>query len=871
MPYDIIVGRTESDKELFGDKALVYLGKTYVNMGNTSSLSNRIFMDVARSHVVLICGKRGSGKCLTGDTLIPLSDGSFVPIAELENNKEKVLSLNEILKIEEAEKIEFFKREVDRIFKIRLRSGKEIKLTPEHPLLTIKGWKEAQDLKIGSRIATPRKIPCFGDKEMSEHEIKLLAYLIAEGHTKSIVLFSNSDEKIVKDFRESLKKLDSSLYLIKENENHYRISSPDWKSEVTNKEGIIRNEKGQFSKGQKLIHKKRSIREIIEREEIFGLLSTKKYLSKNIIQLKIKNLSLFLNRLFSCDGSIYKTNDYWEISYSSSSEKLIRQVQSLLLRFGILSKLRNKKIKNHGKMFNSFELILNSENVLKFIENIGFFGKKYEKQLIAKLEISSKIRNPNIDTIPREVWEMYRPKNWAKIGRALGYKYPKSMRERVRYAPSRQTLLSLAEVENSNPLRMLATSDIFWDEIVYMEVIEEKTVVYDLSVPNLHNFVANDIIVHNSYTLGVLAEEMSTLPKEVSENIGTLIFDTMGIYWTMTHENEKEKELLRSWDLEPKKIPIKIFVPFGYSEKWREKGIENDSFSLKISEMSADDWIITFGINFLDDIAIAIQRNINGLKEKGEEYDIDDIIKEIEKDYKIERNIKNAAVNLFEGAKTWGLFAGTKQEGTKVRELVEGGRTSVLDLSCYNSTSTFNVRALVIGLLSKKLFNERMASRKYEETQAVKHGLDYLYYKEKRDMPLVWLMIDEAHEFLQKEGKTAATDALIQLLREGRQPGISLILATQQPGEMHKEVLTQSDIVISHRVTAKPDIDALNYIMQSYLTKNIQNYLNDLPKVRGTAIVLDDNSERIYPIRIHGRLTWHGGEAPTSIKIKERV
>ena len=58
--------------------------------------------------------------------------------------------------------------------------------------------------------------------------------------------------------------------------------------------------------------------------------------------------------------------------------------------------------------------------------------------------------------------------------------------------------------------------------------------------------------------------------------------------------------------------------------------------------------------------------------------------------------------------------------------------------------------------------------------------------------------------------------------------------------------------------------------MQSYLTKNIQEYLNDLPRVKGTAIVLDDNSERIYPIRVHGRFTWHGGEAPTSVKVEKR-
>src|SRR3989338_1255347 len=155
MAYDIIIGRDLADKKRFGDKGLIYIGKGYVKMGNYTPLSNKLWMDVARSHVVLVAGKRGSGKCLHEDTLITLADGSQIPIKELENNKEKVLSLNNKLKIEEAEKTEFFSREVEELLRIKLRSGKEIKLTPEHPLFTIKGWITAQELKIGNRIATP--------------------------------------------------------------------------------------------------------------------------------------------------------------------------------------------------------------------------------------------------------------------------------------------------------------------------------------------------------------------------------------------------------------------------------------------------------------------------------------------------------------------------------------------------------------------------------------------------------------------------------------------------------------------------------------------------------------------------------------------
>jgi len=77
--------------------------------------------------------------------------------------------------------------------------------------------------------------------------------------------------------------------------------------------------------------------------------------------------------------------------------------------------------------------------------------------------------------------------------------------------------------------------------------------------------------------------------------------------------------------------------------------------------------------------------------------------------------------------------------------------------------------------------------------------------------------------------------------------------------------MTQSDIVLSHRVTSEPDITALNHIMQTYLVESINRYMNDLPDLKGSAILLDDNSERIYPIRVRPRFTWHGGEAPTAI------
>src|SRR3990172_7600864 len=176
---DIIVVRMKSDLEKYGTAGTVLIGKQFVKMWQVTSLSNRIFLDVAKAHVVFICGKRGGGKCLSGDTVITLEDGSQAKIRDLKENKKKILCLNKGLKMQTAVHAEFFERPVHKLLQVTLRSGKTIQLTPEHPLFTVKGWVEAEKLTLGSRIAAPRVLDAFGDAHLPEHEVKLLAYLIA--------------------------------------------------------------------------------------------------------------------------------------------------------------------------------------------------------------------------------------------------------------------------------------------------------------------------------------------------------------------------------------------------------------------------------------------------------------------------------------------------------------------------------------------------------------------------------------------------------------------------------------------------------------------------------------------------------------------
>ena len=372
-----------------------------------------------------------------------------------------------------------------------------------------------------------------------------------------------------------------------------------------------------------------------------------------------------------------------------------------------------------------------------------------------------------------------------------------------------------------------------------------------------------------SYTMGVVAEGISALPPEIRGNISVVILDTMGIYWSMKFPNKKDVKLLESWGIKSQGLKIKIFTPAGFFNDFKEKNIPTDyPFSMRVQDLSAEDWLNVFDIEVNSEIGAFIEKIINDIKETLGEYDLKDIIQFIE-NYDYSKEIKLIASNRFENAMHWGLFS---SNGTPIEQILAPGQVSVIDVSSYAAIAgAENVKALAIGILAQKAFEIRMRYRREEEFSELNSKVNFFSKEAQKELkvPLVWFIIDEAHEFLPREGKTGASKALKTILREGRQPGISLILATQQPGKIHQDVLTQSDIVISHRLTAKIDVDALGLLMQSYMREGLDKAIDNLPREKGSAIVFDDNNERLFPIKIRPRFTWHGGSTASVFEESE--
>lgn len=349
-----------------------------------------------------------------------------------------------------------------------------------------------------------------------------------------------------------------------------------------------------------------------------------------------------------------------------------------------------------------------------------------------------------------------------------------------------------------------------------------------------------------SYSLGIMAEEIMKLSDDVRKNLCAIMIDTQGIFWTMKSPNEKEAPLLMQWNLKARGFSVNVYVPEGQVKLFSEAGVEFDgSFSFLPSELSSEDWISLFDFDPNEPLGILLQRVVNKLNQP---YSMDDVIDKIHDERGFE-NEKLALENRFEAAKTWGIFG-----EAKMPEILEPGKITILDVSL----TPQNVRALLIAIASRKIFAERTKARRKEELAEVE-GVKI------KKTPLCWVLIDEAHNFIPDKGNPPSLGILLKLVREGRQPGISLVLATQRPNKLHSEALAQCDMIISHRLTAKADIDALRAIMQTYMLYDIARYINDLPKLKGVALILDDNSERLYTIRFRPRHSWHAGASPAAV------
>lgn len=363
-----------------------------------------------------------------------------------------------------------------------------------------------------------------------------------------------------------------------------------------------------------------------------------------------------------------------------------------------------------------------------------------------------------------------------------------------------------------------------------------------------------------SYALGVIAEELILK----NPNVSAVIIDPVGIFWSMKYPNKEEKELnaLNEWNLEPMGIEnTSVFIPYGLSKKIPKETYDR-LFSLRPSELNVEDWCLTFGIERFSQSGLLLERAVEKAKEKHKNYSIEELIKIIETDKELtskDRGYKSesrrALVSRLEAARSWGVFS---KEGTSLAEICKKGIVSVIDISFLEE----NVSSLVIGMLSRKILNARKMITRQESMKGYVEEMQDIDELLNIEIPPTWLFIDEAHTLIPSgTAKTAATDGLIEYVKQGRRPGCSLVFATQQPSAIDTKVLSQLDLLLCHKLVFDEDLKAVMKRMPTSVPKEYDNskFIKILPI--GIALTGDrsDETSRAFCIKIRPRFSQHEG------------
>lgn len=349
-----------------------------------------------------------------------------------------------------------------------------------------------------------------------------------------------------------------------------------------------------------------------------------------------------------------------------------------------------------------------------------------------------------------------------------------------------------------------------------------------------------------SYTMGDIIEEIHT----ETDDVVPLVIDPMGIYWTMAEENEEQRDLLWDWGLSEQDYPVNLLVPGAPEDRFGDeilaelehREVDVNPLLLNPSDMSPDGWCDLFDLNINKPMGITLYRAVRELHDNEEPFYLDDIIHKVEMDGNAGERTREALLNRLRMAEDWEIFADDYQD---IWKTVDEDRINVLDLSVIEP-GKYGLRNLVVEVLTKDLFRQRTEARRREELDLP------------TDIPKVWLFIDEAHNFVPSGESSLAKATLIRWIKEGRQPGLSLVVASQQPSAIDSNVLSQCDIILCHKITTKEDIKSLNKLSQDYMRGELKTYVRNIDNV-GEAVYVDDDEETVKMIKMRPRKSKHGG------------
>ena len=394
--------------------------------------------------------------------------------------------------------------------RIDTRLGHSVVAALDHPIRTWNEWTPTLGLVVGDRVATVRRSGEFSGawKDIHDNLIAYVAYMIGDGYCGGLGKLSYTQD----------------------------ISSPGYTDflRIANEMGWsykTYQKKGSKAAAVHIGRKPEEPTSILERSGLFGKKSDSKFIPKWVFGLTSEQTALFINRLWSTDGCVIQRPNTGQVDifYATISFQLARDVQSILWKFGIPSRISSewpKIFRDRGEKRMAYKVRVETRDGLyTFLYKIGALGKS------EGIELSESEENNNRDTFPIEIYgDIRRIQDSSGYPRQRGRNCPDSLHARGvhvtgSYPPTMVKIKSAVSFFRSDPrfdIRLTddlsdhITTDLYWDRVTAIRDEGERD-CYDITVEGTESFIAEGVVVHNSTAMAnIIASTMYTQPYSQS-------------------------------------------------------------------------------------------------------------------------------------------------------------------------------------------------------------------------------------------------------------------------------------------------------------------------------------------------------------------
>ena len=427
----------------------------------------------------VILASMAHGKCVTALESILMPSGDWVEAGSLLNKEFEVIGFDEKTGTFHPATARCGPNGIKPIVKLTTWSGKEIKCTENHPIWTDTGWVLAENLVVDNFVAAAKRVPHVHAVPMLPGEAALLGYFIGDGSTggssnSMSSHITNADTDVIYSICSSAKQLGFTAIVRPTPSKAKRID---------------------VSAGS---------RAWLRLHGVAGCTSHTKKTPPAVFRGSLDDIRQYIGAYFDCDGTVPTTCA--QVSISSVNKQLLRDVQHLYSRLGLVSYLRQKNVKYKGEVRVYWDLsVSGQENLQTFLDEIPICKIKRDRVISALAPYKTKANgnkasaaSNNADNVPIKslLGCLKKAPHWHKVHTGV------SLDHKPKRGIARKLACRVAEAEDNEDIRRLCADNIWWDRIVKIERLPPEE-TFAIEVDKYHTYVANDIVVHNTNWIAI--------------------------------------------------------------------------------------------------------------------------------------------------------------------------------------------------------------------------------------------------------------------------------------------------------------------------------------------------------------------------------